>query len=210
MRKIYIIQHCQSEHHINNMTGGWTDTPLTELGKRHAEQIGLKLKTAIAGEDYTLYTSDLMRARQTADHIGEHLGLDIVEETDLREINTGAAIGMTREWADANRNPRKGSSFDIDYQEFQDGETWREFFFRVSHCMEEIVHSEQNNLIIVTHGGTLGYIIAWWMGFKIDMLEKAYFSASAGSISLLQTNPFQQHALHILNDTSHLAELKNG
>ena len=35
MRKIIVIQHCQSEHHINNMTGGWTDTPLTELGRTH-------------------------------------------------------------------------------------------------------------------------------------------------------------------------------
>jgi hypothetical protein len=25
MRKIIVIQHCQSEHHINNMTGGWTE-----------------------------------------------------------------------------------------------------------------------------------------------------------------------------------------
>lgn len=157
-----------------------------------------------------LYTSDLMRARQTADIIGEHLKLDIVEEADLREINTGAAIGKTREWANAHINPREGSGFNIDYREFQDGETFRQFFHRVCHCMERIVHSEQRNLIIVTHGGTLGYIIAWWMGFKIDMLEKAYFSASVGSISLLQTNAYQQHALHVLNDTSHLAELKNG
>jgi len=31
MVKIILIQHCQSEHHINNMSGGWTDTSLTEL-----------------------------------------------------------------------------------------------------------------------------------------------------------------------------------
>ncbi|CAM3657971.1 hypothetical protein MALU111345_16490 [Marinicrinis lubricantis] len=42
MRKIYIIQHCQSEHHINNMSGGWTDAPLTELGREQTELVGLK------------------------------------------------------------------------------------------------------------------------------------------------------------------------
>ena len=37
MGKIILIQHCQSEHHINNMSGGWTDTPLTEFGRKQAE-----------------------------------------------------------------------------------------------------------------------------------------------------------------------------
>lgn len=50
MRKIIIIQHCQSEHHINNMSGGWTDTPLTDLGRKQAELIGLKLKKDLEGE----------------------------------------------------------------------------------------------------------------------------------------------------------------
>ncbi|OBZ09063.1 hypothetical protein A8L34_23250 [Bacillus sp. FJAT-27264] len=99
MRKIYIIQHCQSEHHINNMSGGWTDTPLTELGEKQAEQIGLKLKSELAREEYVLYASDLMRAKQTADIIGKHLELNVIEEAGLREINTGAAIGKTKEWA---------------------------------------------------------------------------------------------------------------
>ncbi|MFE4714356.1 histidine phosphatase family protein [Paenibacillus sp. NPDC056722] len=209
MRKIYIIQHCQSEHHINNMSGGWTDTPLTDFGVKQAERVGLKLKSELVKEEYVLYASDLMRAKQTADIIGKHLELNVIEEAGLREINTGAAIGKTKEWAKANRNPMGERGFHIDYQEFQDGETWREFYLRVCDCMERIIHTEQKNLVIATHGGTLGYIIAWWMGFNIDMLEKAHFKASVGSISLLQTNSYQQHELHIFNDTSHLFELKS-
>ena len=71
MRKIIVIQHCQSEHHINNMTGGWTDTPLTELGRNQAELIGLKLKRELGEERYTIYSSDLMRAKQTAELLND-------------------------------------------------------------------------------------------------------------------------------------------
>lgn len=44
MSNIILIQHCQSEHHINNISGGWTDTSLTELGRKQGEIIGEKLK----------------------------------------------------------------------------------------------------------------------------------------------------------------------
>lgn len=40
MRKIILIQHCQSEYHINNLTGGWTDTSLTDLGQKQADLLG--------------------------------------------------------------------------------------------------------------------------------------------------------------------------
>jgi broad specificity phosphatase PhoE len=72
MRKIVVIQHCQSEHHINNMSGGLTNTPLTELGRNQAELIGLKLKEELKEESYAIYSSDLLRAKQTANIIAEH------------------------------------------------------------------------------------------------------------------------------------------
>ena len=207
MREIIIIQHCQSEHHINNMTGGWTDTPLTELGRRQANLIGLKLYINLNIEKYALYSSDLMRASQTAEIIGQQLQLNVTEDIELREVNTGIATGKTKDWARINRNPRASKDFDLDYQEFQNGETWREFYSRVCNCMDRIYSSEINNLIIVTHGGTLGYIIVWWMNFKPEMLVKAYFAASVGSISVLSKNNYNQNVLKIMNDTSHLLEL---
>lgn len=208
MREIIIIQHCQSEHHINNMTGGWTDTPLTGLGRKQAELVGLKLYKNLNKEEYTIYSSDLMRASQTAEIVGKQLNLKVTEDTDLREINTGIAAGKTKDWARENRNPRTSNDFNIDYQEYQDGETWRQFYSRVCNCMERICNSEKKNLIIVTHGGTLGYIIAWWMNFQPQMLAKAYFSASVGSISILHENSYKQNVLRVMNDTSHLLELK--
>ncbi|MNW55980.1 putative phosphoserine phosphatase 2 [compost metagenome] len=204
MRQIYVIQHCQSEHHVNNMTGGWTDTPLTELGKRQAEAVGIRLQKNLDPNEYSLYASDLMRASQTASIIGEQLNIQVKKNNSLREINTGIAAGKTKDWARVNRNPRNSEGFDLDYQEFQNGETWRQFYTRVSNCMENICEIDKSNLIIVTHGGTLAYIIAWWLKFTPEMLNTAYFSGSVGSISLLNNNSFKQNILQLFNDTSHL------
>jgi len=208
VRKIIIVQHCQSEHHINNLSGGWTDTPLTDLGRKQAELIGKRLKDELDKADYVIYSSDLLRAKQTSDIIGKHLNLNVIEDDALREINTGIAAGRTKDWVRENRNPRPGNDFNIDYQEFEGGETFRELYNRVSNCMENILNLEDKNKIIVTHGVALSYIIAWWLKFEPEMLNKAYFKASPGSISILEDNIFNQNALRLFNDTSHLNELK--
>ena len=204
MSDIILIQHCQSEHHINNMSGGWTDTPLTDLGRKQAEIIGEKLIGFVDNNVYALYSSDLLRASQTADIVGTQLGLDVILDKGLREINTGVAAGKTKDWARANRIPRTRSGFDLDYQEFQDGESWRQFYSRVCDSMDRINESAKNkNLLIVTHGGTLGYILAWWMKFGPEMIGNAYFSSSVGGITFLSQNSFQQNVVNKFNDTSH-------
>ena len=208
MTKLIIIQHCQSEHHINNMSGGWTDTPLTQLGRKQADIIGKRLRAEILDEKYILYTSDLKRAFQTAEIIGNHLKLEMHIERDLREINTGIAAGKTKDWANAHRNPRAEKGFNLDHQEFPQGETWKQFYIRVCDCMERITKSEDQNYIIVTHGGTLAFIVAWWLKYDLQMLVSSYFSASPASISILQYNDiYCQNVLKLFNDTSHLMEL---
>lgn len=204
MTNIILIQHCQSEHHINNMSGGWTDTPLTELGIKQATVIGNILKKSITINDFKLYTSDLLRASQTAAIIGAQLELPSISDKNLREINTGIAAGKTKEWAKEHKNPKAGNDFDLDYQEFQDGESWRAFYSRVCNCMDTIYnYSKEKNLIIVTHGGTLGYILAWWLKFEPEMIVNAYFSSSVGGITVLSQNDFKQHVVNKFNDTSH-------
>lgn len=205
MGRIILVQHCQSEHHVNEMSGGWTDTPLTDLGREQARMIAVRLKGSIDTSECVLHSSDLSRALQTAEIIGELLGLEVNQNRGLREINTGVATGKTKGWARENKNPKTGSGFDLDYREFEHGETWRQFYRRVCDCMESIYGSgDTKNLLVVSHGGTVAYITAWFLQFSEKMLASAYFSASPASISVLNKNSYGQHVLEVFNDTSHL------
>ncbi len=185
------------------MTGGWTDTPLTELGVNQSEKISLRLKTLVS-EEYSLYSSDLLRAKQTAEFIGKNLNLSVIEDSGLREINNGIAAGKTKEWARENKNPKNSTEFDLDYQEFPGGETFGEFYIRVCKCIDKIINESKGNLIIVTHGCTLSYIIAYWLKISQTVLPDIHIKANPGSISVLEVNSFNQNALILLNDTSHL------
>ena len=69
MKRIITVQHTQSIHHINGMVGSWTDWELSEKGIMQANKIGEKLKTETADTKFVMYSSDLKRARQTAEII---------------------------------------------------------------------------------------------------------------------------------------------
>ena len=55
MKTLIVIQHCQSEHHINELTGGWTDTPLTARGRRQAYCVAERLRDKLGASPCPLY-----------------------------------------------------------------------------------------------------------------------------------------------------------
>ena len=85
MKTIITIQHTQSIHHTNGMVGSWTDWNLSELGKIQAGNIGRKLSRELRDKNFVMYSSDLARARQTAEIVGKQLGITPILRRDLRE-----------------------------------------------------------------------------------------------------------------------------
>ena len=92
MKTIITIQHTQSVHHTNGMVGSWTDWELSELGVQQANRIGEKLKAELSGKKFVMYSSDLLRAKQTAENVGKYLGLTPILRTELRERNLGNVV----------------------------------------------------------------------------------------------------------------------
>jgi probable phosphoglycerate mutase len=86
MKTIITIQHTQSIHHTNGMVGSWTDWDLSEIGKEQAECIGKKLSKELTDNNYIMYSSDLKRAKQTAEIIGQHMNLSPIFVPELREL----------------------------------------------------------------------------------------------------------------------------
>ena len=87
MKRIFTVRHTQSEHHTNGMAGSWTDWKLTEPGKEQTDRIGRRLKQELDGNDSIFYTSDLKRAKQTADIITARLRIVPIIKHVFRSIN---------------------------------------------------------------------------------------------------------------------------
>src|SRR5690349_19250309 len=90
--KITLVRHGQSTGNAAECFTGQTDVALSELGQRQAELTA----QALINESFTaIYSSDLQRARITAETIAIHHKLDINIDNRLREINLGLFQGKS-------------------------------------------------------------------------------------------------------------------
>ena len=203
MKTLVVIQHCQSEHHVNDLTGGWTDTPLTALGRRQAACIAARLLDELGASPCPLYASDLARTWQTAAVVGEALEVTPIADSGLREWNLGDATGKTEAWAEVNVNRNDDGLFDVVL--FPGAESWREFHARTRRTMQELDAREHDAVIVVTHGGTTSNIVGWWLDVELDALsERTPFTGAPGGISVLVTNRYGKRVIERLNDRTHL------
>jgi broad specificity phosphatase PhoE len=200
---IVVIQHGQAEHHVNGLTGGWTDSALTDLGRDQARRTAVYLSQNL-GQGFSLVASDLRRTYETGLILADHLGTSLVVDAGLREINNGVAAHQTREWARSHRL-RSGPAFDIDQRDYEGAETWREFSGRIYSTMDRITSRGVSNLTVVTHGVALSYVLKWWLGFSDEQqLISTHFQGSPGGISILETNALGQRTVQVFNQTAHL------
>lgn len=202
MKHIIAIQHTQSVHHTNGMVGSWTDWDLTELGKKQADGIGKKLKEELSGKDVIMYSSDLKRAKQTADVIAKHLGITPVLRRELRERNLGKCCGRSVQWLRENAEHKE---ITVDDRLFSDGESKRDAWERLLPFFNEITESKDENIVIVSHGGLLSIFFAMFLGMPVGSLSSAEIHGPAGGVSHLIVFDDGMRRIRRIGDTSYIS-----
>lgn len=201
MKKIITVQHTQSIHHTNGMVGSWTDWDLTDLGKEQAQKIGEKLAAEINGDKYIIYSSDLLRAKNTALIIGKSIGLEPLFKTVLRERNLGSAVGKSVQWLRQNMVCTEKT---VDDKMFSDAESRRDVWKRIQDFYTEIMNSEHENIIIVSHGDTLSIFNMMFLEKEIEALNKSELFGLAGGVTFMTVREDGKHMIRRLSDMSYL------
>lgn len=204
MEKLILVRHGHSEYMVKELTGGWTDTPLTELGRNQAVLTGQKLQ--YLKDPFGFYSSDLKRAVETAHIIGEYLNKHPMLVPDLREHNNGVAANMTRKKADKIKNPVTDPI--MDWIPYPEAESWRMLHNRVVTFMDSIENAH-DIMLIVAHSLVIGSLIHWWLEFDENIITRVSYDADLCSITILYINKWNEKTIAKLNDTSHLLSLKD-
>jgi len=204
LKQIILVRHGEGENNKHNLIGGWSDVKLTELGIRQAEAVADRLCEEL-DDDYKMFSSDLARAKQTAEIISQKLGKTSIFTMGLREHNPGIVSGMAIEEA------KKYLQEDLpeptlDWRPYPESESWREFYGRVESFMEKLIGSE-DRVLIVSHGGTIQNIIRWWIGVPLSDFFRVTFGVANTSVTVLETTDHDQRKIERLNDTTHYSRI---
>lgn len=202
MKNIITIQHTQSIHHTNGMVGAWTDWNLTDLGKKQAFNISNALRDEILQHNYVVYSSDLKRAVETAEPLFQYLNSKPIIRKELREINEGEATGKSREWYNLNKADNTYGTKYSDYKAFPGSESYWDLWNRLQSFMSELIQSEWDHIIIVSHGITLHLFFSMWIGLKFDQLQNFGLWGIAGGVSKLLLNDNGSREIQYLNNLS--------
>lgn len=201
MKTIITIQHTQSVHHTNGMVGSWTDWELTELGVSQAKKIGEKLKDELQGREFIMYSSDLLRAKQTAENVGEYLGLTPILRKELRERNLGKCCGKSVQWLRENIEQQEKI---IDDRLFSDAESRRDEWNRLKPFFDEIMSNDEENIIIVSHGDLLSVFNTMFMGLGVETLNACEVFGLAGGVSYMFENNGGKRFIKRISDMSYI------
>jgi broad specificity phosphatase PhoE len=168
---VLLARHGESDWNAAGRWQGHADRPLTDRGRRQAEDLAERLARVPLD---AVYTSDLRRAWETAEPIARHHGLELRKLPELREVDVGSWSGLTRAEAeqrfpDGFRRWREwGTGWD-------DGETYEEMGERVIGALRRLaaVHLG-GRVLVVSHGGALRAVHAAASGMDVGTYRREH------------------------------------
>jgi alpha-ribazole phosphatase len=200
---LLIARHGATANNAQARYTGQSDVPLSALGERQAEALARRL----SGERFdAMVTSDLRRARSTAEAVARHHTLPLVEDAALREIALGAWEGLTNAEA-RDRLPEPFAAWEADPLRNAPprGETLAAFTARVERALKDWYERyAEGSVLWVTHGGVIGVLLCQVLGMGLD--RRWQFRRDNAAISELDVGADWAVVVR-LNDTAHLADV---
>ena len=155
MTKFIIVRHGQSEANLKEIYAGRFDAPLTEIGRKQAALVTeYVLKTFRVD---AVYSSPLLRARETVKEIAERAGVPLQICEGIAEIFGGEWEGKTL--PEIAKNYTKDALLwkdDIGNSRPTGGESFAEVQARADKALREIAKTHENQSVVIgTHGGVI-------------------------------------------------------
>ena len=154
----YLARHGRDD---DTVRGGWSQQPLTDEGKAQADE----LASFVQRSDIVIkhiYSSDLLRAMQTAQPVADKLHLPIIQMPEFREVNNGELAGMKNELANKMYPGLYWNALGWE-QCYPGGESPRNFYERVStawDAFQKMALELNKNVLLMTHGGVINVILS--------------------------------------------------
>jgi probable phosphoglycerate mutase len=201
--RICFIRHGETDWNVAKRIQGQTDIPLNETGRSQA----LAMAFNAAHYDFSaVYSSDLVRARDTAMMVAERRGLEVNTTALLRERHFGIFQGLTADEG-LQQNAAAHACYmarDVNY-DFESGESMLGFAARVAEAVDYLVKRHPGQTIaVVSHAGVLETVYRQATGRPLHTPRDFVIPNCA-----LNWFSFDEHGWHLQawDDHHHLAKV---
>ena len=165
--EIILIRHGETEWNSQQRMQGHSNSDLSSVGQVQIQALGQWMKNAPFDH---IYSSDSLRAKQTAEAITQFSGHELKIDLRLREKNLGIFEGLTSEEA-RKRHPEvfrlfktAGSKYVID-----EGESTQQLQDRALEIVNEIrIKHPEERVLLVTHGGFIRVVMKHSLGLSLE------------------------------------------
>ncbi len=165
--EIILIRHGETEWNSQHRIQGHSNSDLSSVGQAQIQALGQWMKNVPFD---LIYSSDSLRAKQTAESITQFSGHELQFDQRLREKNLGVFEGLTSEEA-RERHPEvfrlfktAGSKYVID-----EGESTQQLQDRALEIVNEIrIKHPEERVLLVTHGGFIRVVMKHSLGLSLE------------------------------------------
>ncbi len=202
--QIYLVRHGQTGWNAEGRLCGSSDVPLSEEGFAQARRLANRLVSVPLD---AIYSSPLLRARQTAELIASLHGLPVILESALREVDYGDWEGLAVATV-ANQFPEQERLRREDPLRFvpPNGEPMAAFAQRVIAAIQRLANSHPNQTVCVVAHQTVNRFILCWV-LQMDFSRWRQLRQDPACVNLLLVQGEGLWRVSLINDTVHLADL---
>ncbi|MGH9942828.1 MAG: histidine phosphatase family protein [Pyrinomonadaceae bacterium] len=203
--RIFLIRHGQSEGNAAQRFGGHTPTPLSPRGRAEAEATA----RALASEGIAaIYSSDLLRAVQTAEPLAASLGLEIIKTPAFRERSVGHMEGLSFQEAAETYPEEYAALLRRDFERvLTGGESCRQLLDRAAVSLDAAIERHRGETIaIFSHTGTICILVLHLMGaLDASTLRPVWIATANCGITRASVRTDGFVRVQAVNDTRHLS-----
>jgi broad specificity phosphatase PhoE len=208
--RVLLIRHGQSKGNAEGRFGGHTAVALSPRGRRQAQATA----QALSSEKLSaIYSSDLLRAVQTAEPLARLTGLSINKSEAFRERSVGVMEGLTFEEAASQHPEQYAALIRRDFEHvLLNGESYRQMLDRASRQLDQAIERHRGgNIAIFSHTGTICILTLHLMGaLDAPELRPVWITTANCAITRFELRMDGFVRVLVVNDTRHLVGLRNG
>lgn len=198
--RVTLIRHGQTWWNADGRWQGQANVGLNPTGLEQATRVAEHLRGA---DINAIYSSDLIRARQTANAIADCLGLPVITDARLREIDVGEWQGLTNDevlqWDAERLYAVRAGGYTA---RRPSGESMQDVANRALAFFEEVIAARPGqHLIFVSHGGTIRMLL-----YALQLLNESHTTVENTSRTvLIRTEPSASWQVDSFNVVDHLS-----